>query len=284
MLAGEPGIGKSRLAEELAEHARGRGAKVLTGRCWEAGGAPVYWPWVQALRAHVRETDDDALRAQLGAGAAELAQIVPELRQRFPDLARLSSVEWEGGRVRLFDAAAELLRAAARQRPIVLMLDDMSEAARGAFPRADHASPLARRAKRAGGRPVPRADGFGRLVPGARGDAVREDRGEPLVHRRDRAAARRRSRSLDLARRAATRDSTERPRRHRPPAHLPDGGMQPGDASRVGAWGRVRRGRARTHGRLLGTRAARCARRGEPPRASSRGSPGRPGASASSTR
>src|SRR5215218_886971 len=128
MLAGEPGIGKSRLAEELAECARGRGARMLTGRCWEAGGAPVYWPWVQALRAHVRETDDGALRAQLGAGAAELAQIVPELRQRFPELPPPSPVEREGGRVRLFDAVAELLRAAARPGPIVLVLDDLHAA------------------------------------------------------------------------------------------------------------------------------------------------------------
>ena len=46
LLIGEPGIGKSRLAEELARHARVRGAQVLVGRCWEAGGAPAFWPWV----------------------------------------------------------------------------------------------------------------------------------------------------------------------------------------------------------------------------------------------
>jgi DNA-binding SARP family transcriptional activator len=57
LLEGEPGIGKSRLAEELSAQARARGAHVLVGRCWEAGGAPAYWPWVQALRAYVREAD-----------------------------------------------------------------------------------------------------------------------------------------------------------------------------------------------------------------------------------
>src|SRR5262249_5937123 len=62
LLVGEPGIGKSRLADELAREARARGAQVLVGRCWEAGGAPVYWPWVQALRAYVRETESEVLR------------------------------------------------------------------------------------------------------------------------------------------------------------------------------------------------------------------------------
>jgi DNA-binding SARP family transcriptional activator/tetratricopeptide (TPR) repeat protein len=125
LLAGEPGIGKSRLAEELITHARRRGARVLVGRCWEAGGAPAYWPWVQSLRACVREIDDSELRSQLGAGAADIAQLVPELRQRFPELPEPSSLELEGARFRLFDATAEFLRNAAARRPIVLVLDDL---------------------------------------------------------------------------------------------------------------------------------------------------------------
>jgi DNA-binding SARP family transcriptional activator/tetratricopeptide (TPR) repeat protein len=128
LLAGEPGIGKSRLADELAGRARARGAQVLVGRCWEAGGAPAYWPWVQLLRAYVREAQPDALRAQAGAGAADLAQIVPELRERFPDLPAPRSAEPEAARFRLFDAAAELLRRASQNRPLVLILDDLHAA------------------------------------------------------------------------------------------------------------------------------------------------------------
>ena len=128
LLVGEPGIGKSRLAEELIAHARARGARVLVGRCWEAGGAPAYWPWVQSLRAHVRDSDTAALRSQLGAGAADLAQIVPELRERFPDLPEPLAPESEGARFRLFDATAEFLRNAAEGRPIVLVLDDLHAA------------------------------------------------------------------------------------------------------------------------------------------------------------
>jgi predicted ATPase len=128
LLVGEPGIGKSRLAEELIAHARARDARVLVGRCWEAGGAPAYWPWVQSLRTYVRESDTAALRSQLGAGAAELAQIVPELRERFPDLPAPPTLESDAARFRLFDAAAEFLRNASESRPILLVLDDLHAA------------------------------------------------------------------------------------------------------------------------------------------------------------
>jgi DNA-binding SARP family transcriptional activator len=128
LLVGEPGVGKSRLGEELIRTARPRGFQVLVGRCWEAGGAPAYWPWVQALRAYARECETDELRAQLGAGAADVAQIIPELRERFPDLPEPPSLEAEGARFRLFDATTEFLRNAARSHPLLLALDDLHAA------------------------------------------------------------------------------------------------------------------------------------------------------------
>jgi DNA-binding SARP family transcriptional activator len=128
LLVGEPGIGKSRLAEELVARARAGGARVLVGRCWEAGGAPAYWPWVQSLRDYVRDSDGAALREQLGAGAADLAQLLPELRERFPDLSEPPSPDSDAARFRLFDAVAEFLRRACQSRPIVLVLDDLHAA------------------------------------------------------------------------------------------------------------------------------------------------------------
>jgi DNA-binding SARP family transcriptional activator/tetratricopeptide (TPR) repeat protein len=128
LLVGEPGIGKSRLAEELVAQARARGARVLVGRCWEAGGAPAYWPWVQSLRAYVRDSDGAALRAELEAGGGDLAQLLPELRERFPDLPEPLTLEPEAARFRLFDAVAEFLRRACEARPSVLVLDDLHAA------------------------------------------------------------------------------------------------------------------------------------------------------------
>ena len=128
VLMGEPGIGKSHLADELIRDAAARGARVLAGRCWEAGGAPAYWPWVQALRAYIREVEPEALRSQLGAGAAELAQIVPELRQILPGLPEPASLESEGARFRLFDSVGRFLKNAAAVCPLVLVIDDLHAA------------------------------------------------------------------------------------------------------------------------------------------------------------
>jgi DNA-binding SARP family transcriptional activator len=128
LLVGEPGIGKSRLADELITHAKERGAQVLIGRCWEAGGAPAYWPWVQSLRSYIRSGDPEALRLQLGGSAAELAQILPELREILPDVETAPLAESEGARFRLFDAAASFLRKVAETRPLVLGFDDLHAA------------------------------------------------------------------------------------------------------------------------------------------------------------
>lgn len=102
LLSGEPGIGKSHLADALIAHARARGARVLVGRCWEAGGAPAYWPWVQLLRPYIRETDAESLRSQLGGGAADVARLLPELGDRVADLPPAAPLASEGARFRLF--------------------------------------------------------------------------------------------------------------------------------------------------------------------------------------
>ena len=127
LLAGDPGIGKSRLADELIRLARERGADILVGRCWEAGGAPAYWPWVQSLRGYIRDLDPALLRAELGTAAADIAPIVPELHGILAGLPE-QPADLEGARFRLFDATAEFLRTASRRRPILLFLDDLHAA------------------------------------------------------------------------------------------------------------------------------------------------------------
>jgi DNA-binding NarL/FixJ family response regulator len=125
LLAGEPGIGKTRLAEELAAQATACGALVLWGRCWEGEGAPAFWPWVQVVRAYVQAADPATLRREMGAGAADIAQLVTALRERLPDLPSPPPTEPEAARFRLFDSLASFLRAAAARRPLLLVLDDL---------------------------------------------------------------------------------------------------------------------------------------------------------------
>lgn len=128
LLSGEAGIGKTRLAEEAAARAAEQGAHVVSGRCWESGGAPAYWPWVQCLRALVEEPDRSTLAVQLGGGARDIAQIVPELRELVADLPPQPVVDPDGARFRLFEAVASFLRSAARTKPIVLVLEDLHAA------------------------------------------------------------------------------------------------------------------------------------------------------------
>lgn len=131
LVSGEPGIGKTRLCEEIAAVARGGGAQVLVGRCWEAGSAPDYWPWRQVLRAHVSTTDAADLARDLGGGAALVAQLVPEIAGRLGKSTRDAAASvfvTEPARFALFDSIAQYLESAARGRPMLLVLDDLHAA------------------------------------------------------------------------------------------------------------------------------------------------------------
>jgi predicted ATPase len=103
-LAGEAGIGKTRTVEEFVARAEIPEVRVLWGRCPDDEGAPAYWPWTQALRTHVERSDPDALRAALGSAVAEVARIVPAVRERLPDVAAAAPVpDPAESRFRLFD-------------------------------------------------------------------------------------------------------------------------------------------------------------------------------------
>ena len=125
-LVGEPGIGKTRTAQELATYAGLRSAQVLWGRCYEERGMPPYWPWVQAIRSYVRERDPEQLRSEMGAGAADIAEVVSDVKERLPDLKPPPQLESpEQARFRLFDSITAFLKSASQKQPLVLVLDDL---------------------------------------------------------------------------------------------------------------------------------------------------------------
>jgi tetratricopeptide (TPR) repeat protein len=128
LLSGEPGIGKSRLIREFAARARENGARVLWGRCWEAGGAPPYWPWVQLIRAYVRGQESDATRNEIGPAAIDLVQILPEIKELFPELPPPPTVDPDSARFQLFDSTVSFLLNAADGGPLVLVLEDLHAA------------------------------------------------------------------------------------------------------------------------------------------------------------
>jgi len=128
LISGDNGSGKTRLANELDTYAELRGAEVLWARCSSAEGAPDCWPWIQAIRTHLRSVDDEQLRSELGSGAATLAALVPEIVGRLPDVVVAEEADPGRAKFRLFDAITVFLQNAARRRPLLIVVDTLHDA------------------------------------------------------------------------------------------------------------------------------------------------------------
>lgn len=133
LIAGEPGIGKSALAEEAAAYATRAGARALWGQCWEGEGAPAFWPWVQIIRSYAADRRTDDLYTEMGDGAADVARLVPEVGGRFLSLTPPGDSDPDQARFRLFDHVSRFLRAAAEAQPLVLVFDDLHWADRSSL-------------------------------------------------------------------------------------------------------------------------------------------------------
>ncbi|GFG95343.1 hypothetical protein MTIM_12220 [Mycobacterium timonense] len=127
LVAGEPGVGKTRLAGEWSQRAYDLGAVVLYGRCDEDLGAP-YQPFAEALRSLVPCMGDDRLRGLRGVEA--LLPLVPGLTDVVPDLAPPAHADPDTERYALFDAVVALLETASAGAPVLLILDDLHWAAK----------------------------------------------------------------------------------------------------------------------------------------------------------
>jgi DNA-binding SARP family transcriptional activator len=125
LLGGEPGVGKTRLVEELTAAAADSGATVVWGRCYDGRGAPAFWPWTQIINGLLGAFDPDVLRVALGPSGSELAQLVPEVKELLPDFEPPPPLDPESSRFRLYQAFAGFLRRLAHVRPVVVVVDDL---------------------------------------------------------------------------------------------------------------------------------------------------------------
>jgi len=126
MLAGGAGVGKSRLALESARYAAKKGALVLLGRCVETEEPHPYLPFVETIEMGLGQAQSkEAFRRALGENAAELAQLVPRLKQVFGDIPPPLELPPQQARRYLFESVCEFLARSARVRPIFLILDDL---------------------------------------------------------------------------------------------------------------------------------------------------------------
>ncbi len=125
MIGGEPGVGKTRMAEELMAEARQRGMTALIGHCYEMEGAPPYIPYVEILEAAARLFPPEALRDVLGESAPEVAKLMPELRRLFPDIPAPPKLPPEQERRYLFNGMRDFLTRVGLTQPLLLLLDDL---------------------------------------------------------------------------------------------------------------------------------------------------------------
>jgi DNA-binding winged helix-turn-helix (wHTH) protein/tetratricopeptide (TPR) repeat protein len=128
LLIGEPGIGKTRTLHELARRASAAGFVPFFGLCSEVDGAPALWPVIQILRKVMQYLPVEELRALLGAGAADIAQVIPELGRCLGDLPQAPEIDSVAARFRFIDSLASFVRRAAERWPIAIMIDDLQRA------------------------------------------------------------------------------------------------------------------------------------------------------------
>jgi class 3 adenylate cyclase/tetratricopeptide (TPR) repeat protein len=124
LLSGEPGIGKTRLAFELARTAAGQGATVLYGRCDEDAAVP-YQPFAEAVRGHVALVGAETVAAHAGDSLADFARLVPGALTVPVSTQRSQTADADTERFLLFESVVGWLASVAAESPLVIVLDDL---------------------------------------------------------------------------------------------------------------------------------------------------------------
>jgi len=127
-VCGEAGIGKTRLAREVGAYARLRGMQVLYGRCpalFKMDGVPPYVLWGEVIRDYLENCSPEQLYRVVGFYPAELARLVPQLKQKLGAIPQSLSISPELERDRLFEAVSEFITNIAKETPLLVVLDDL---------------------------------------------------------------------------------------------------------------------------------------------------------------
>jgi len=131
LISGEPGIGKTRLAQAVIAQARINGASVLIGGCYEFEATTPYLPLSEALRDWIRSQDVESLRANLGESATELALLAPEIEVKLGQLKPSPSLGAQEQRIRLFENVAQFFERIAGEKGLLIFVDDLHWADKG---------------------------------------------------------------------------------------------------------------------------------------------------------
>lgn len=128
VVVGEPGAGKTRLADELCRSVAGQGVTVLWASCDVATDGPGFWPWLQFLRQYMRQHTGDDYSPALQERMGEIIDMAPGVDDVLNGRAVPVTLDVETARFRLFDAVAQVLRQAGDDGPLLLVLDDLQSA------------------------------------------------------------------------------------------------------------------------------------------------------------
>ena len=139
LISGEPGIGKTRLADELAVLADAKGMALLVGHCSERDEAVAYLPFVEILENFIdRASTPDALRTALGEQGPELARLLPRLKNILPGLPPPLDLPPAQARRQLFNCYRDFIARVAREQPLLLVLEDLHWSADSTLSLLDH--------------------------------------------------------------------------------------------------------------------------------------------------
>ena len=139
-IGGEPGVGKTRLAEECLALGQERDMLTLVGHAYEERGEP-FIVAVEIIEALMRVVPDPALRQVLGDSAAEIARLVPGLRDRFADIPPPVELAPEQRQRYLYNALLDFTRRLSNTVPCVILLDDLHWADESSMNLLEHIAP-----------------------------------------------------------------------------------------------------------------------------------------------
>jgi len=122
-ITGEPGIGKTSLAQEAAK--RSEPPVLLMGRCLEPEGSPVYHPFIEALRTYFATAPPELFDGEARSLLSSFTRLVPEIHQILPDLRKPALLEPKQEQLRLMSNLTQFIKRATKERPWFIILDDL---------------------------------------------------------------------------------------------------------------------------------------------------------------
>jgi class 3 adenylate cyclase/tetratricopeptide (TPR) repeat protein len=125
LIAGEAGLGKTRLVDETAHEARARGMFVVRGQCRDMEGVAPYLPFVEAIEYGLTVTAREVFRSAMGEAGPEIARFVPRVRAAFPDLPPPLALPSDQARHYMFESVCDFFARAAAIQPMLVVLEDL---------------------------------------------------------------------------------------------------------------------------------------------------------------